>query len=82
MKTPIYAIINGKAVKAVRTWRGGLEARIYVPERDEFERAMQYMGHLYCPTDTQDLDTDIVSKSEFTKYVAKLRMNAQAQHRE
>jgi hypothetical protein len=78
MKTPIYAIINGKAVKAVRTWTGGLEVRLYVPERDEFERAIQYLEHLYFPTGTKALDTDIVSKEEFKEFVAKLRKDRQS----
>jgi hypothetical protein len=78
MKTPIYAIINGNAVKAVRTWTGGLDVLLYVPERDEFERAIQYLEHLYFPTGTKALDTDIVSKKEFKEFVAKLRDEARS----
>jgi hypothetical protein len=48
----------------------------YVPERDEFERAVQYLEHLYFPTATKALDTDIVSKKEFKAFVAKLRQRA------
>ena len=73
MKTPMYAIISGKAVKAVRTWRGGLRVLCYDPESDTFERAMQYLEHLYFPTGTKALDTDIVTKREFMAFVAELR---------
>jgi hypothetical protein len=82
MKTPIYAIINGKAVKAVRTWRGKLEVHCYVPKRDEFELAMQYTDHLYFPTATQALDTDIVSKSQFKEFVAELQRNVEERHQD
>ena len=75
MRTPVYAIINGEAVKAVRTWRGRVEVLCYCPERDEFERAMQYVEHIYFPTETKALDTDIVSKKEFKAFVAKLRQS-------
>jgi hypothetical protein len=73
MKTPIYAITNGKAIKAVRTWLGKLEVLRYCPETDEFVRDMQFLEHIYFPTETKALDTDIVSKREFNTFVEKLR---------
>lgn len=76
METPKYAIIDGEAVKAVRTWRGGLDVRWYNPDTGKFERAMQYLEHIYFPTETKALETDIVSKKEFKAFVAQLRKNA------
>jgi hypothetical protein len=73
MKAPVYAIINDDAVKAVRTEDGGLEVLRYCPEKDEFERDMRFLEHIYFPTATKALDTDIVSKDEFEACVAKLR---------
>jgi hypothetical protein len=41
---------------------------------DEFKRDIQFLEHIYFPTETKALDTDIVSKKEeFDAYVAKLR---------
>ena len=77
MQTPKYAIKNGRAVKAVRTRKGGLDIFCYVPERNEFERAMRYLEHLYSPTGTKALDTDFVSKTEFEEFVGELRRQAE-----
>ncbi len=73
LKCPVYSIINGKAIKAVRTWRGRLEVRRYCPETDEFKLDMHFLEHIYFPTATKALDTDIVSKKAFKAYVEKLR---------
>jgi hypothetical protein len=73
LKCPVYCIINGKAVKAVRTKSFKLEVLRYCPESDEFKRDMQFLEHIYFPTETKALDSDIVSKKEFDAYVAKLR---------
>ncbi len=77
MKTPVYCIINDQAVKAVRTKEGTLEVLCYCPDSDEFKREMIYTEHIYFPTGTKALATDIVSKKEFEKYVAKLRKKPQ-----
>lgn len=76
MKCPVYCIINGKAVKAVRSKFFRLEILRYCPESDEFIRDMQYLEHIYFPTETKVLDTDFVSKEEFDAYVAQLRKNS------
>ena len=76
MKCPVYCIINGKAVKAVRTKFFRIEILRYCSKTDEFKRDMQYLEHIYFPTGTKALDTDIVSKEEFDEYVAQLRKNS------
>ena len=76
MKCPVYCIINGKAVKAVRSKFFHLEIYRYCPEKDEFKLDMLYMEHIYFPTETKALDTDIVTKKEFEEYIAKLRKNS------
>ncbi|MGD2085416.1 MAG: hypothetical protein PVH61_04450 [Candidatus Aminicenantes bacterium] len=73
MKTPVFCIVNGKAIKAVRTIFGRLKILRYSPEKDEFELDMQFLEHIYFPTPTKNLDTYVVSKKEFKAYVAKLR---------
>jgi len=75
MKCPVYCIINGKAVKAVRSKFFRLEILSYCPESDEFKLDMQYMEHLYFPTETKALDTDIITKKEFEEYVDQIRKN-------
>ena len=71
LKCPVYCIINGTAVKAVRTKFFRLDVLRYCPESDEFKRDMHFLEHIYFPTGTKALDTDIVSKKEFDAYVAK-----------
>ena len=73
LKALIYCIINDFAVKAVRTEDGVLEVLRYCPESDKFEIDMVFAEHIYFPTGTKALDTDIVSESEFNKFVADLR---------
>jgi hypothetical protein len=73
VKTPVFCIVNGKAIKAVRTIFGRLKILRYSPEKDDFEPDMQFLEHIYFPTPTKALDTYIVSKKEFKAYVAKLR---------
>ena len=73
MKYPVYGIINGTAVKAIRGKFFRLEVYRYCPESDEFKLDMQYLEHIYFPTGTKALDTDIVTKKEFDEYVEKLR---------
>ena len=80
METPKYAIIDGEAVKAVRTWTGGLDVRRYNPDTDKFERAMQYLEHIYFPTETKALATDLVSRKEFKAFVAELRQRSKTRH--
>ena len=75
MKCPVYGIINGTAVKAIRGRFFRLEVYRYCPESDEFKLDMRYLDHIYFPTETKALDTDIVSKKEFEEYVEKLRQN-------
>jgi len=75
MKTPVYCIINGKAVRAVRKRLFRLEVQVYRPESDEFKRDMQYLEHIYFPTETKALDTDIVTKKEFNEFIEQLRKN-------
>ena len=74
MKCPLYCIINGKAVKAIRTWRGRIEILRYCPESDDFKLDMQFLEHIYFPTETKALDTEIVSKKKFNAYVDRLRI--------
>ena len=73
VKTPVFCIVNGKAIKAVRTLFGRLKVLCYCPGKDKFELNMQFLEHIYFPTPTKDLDTYIVSKKEFKAYMAKLR---------
>jgi len=73
MKTPIYYIINDKAVKAVRKWFFKLEVLRYRPEHDDFVRDMHFLEHIYFPTETKALDTEIITKKEFDVYIKKLR---------
>jgi hypothetical protein len=76
MKCPVYCIINGKAVKAVRSKFFRIDILRYCPESDEFKRDMQYFEHIYFPTETKAFDTDLVTKEEFDAYVAQLRKNS------
>ena len=73
MKTPVYCIINGKAIKAVRKMFFKLDVLRYRPEHDDFVRDMHFLEHIYFPTETKALDTDIVTKREFNDHIKKLR---------
>jgi hypothetical protein len=75
LKCPVYCIINGRAIKAVRGKFLRLEIYRYCPESDKFELDMHYVEHIYFPTETKALNTDIVTKKEFDEYVEKLRQN-------
>ncbi len=73
MELPIFVIYHDRALKAVPTEEGGIQALEYDPREGKFRPNANVIGILLCPTDSQDLAREVVSESEFEDYVASLR---------